>query len=258
MSWLYSRALVEAYSLPHCSGGERCVRSNTTQLPPACSWPDKTTGVWSRFPCGMTCELLTEKNGKAVLKWCREDSLARTFPRVEKVRELAENAPDFGEKWHALSVRYDRRLCSWKTLRSLCDEDSTSFSPTLPNWGLMRSGVLYRRTPPVLPTGGRDFGLWASTPTRVMPVESENPDNRIPATESLFGTVEGSQKRGRKVAASGIEGSANWSQMVLQLGLLPTAMLCEHYMGWYPSGGPIGSPRQMDKFRQWRSLHGIS
>jgi hypothetical protein len=119
------------------------------------------------------------------------------------------------------------------------------WSLTLRNWGLMRGGELFRRKPPEPHMKERDSGLWATTPTRLMPLETTSPD------QDRLGKI------GRKVAKSGIEGSANWCQNVLQLGLLPTAELCEFYLGWPIGWTDLGS-LGMDKFQQWLGSHGTS
>ena len=242
-----------------------CAVENTTQLPPACSWARQNDGCLEPFPVWDDVRTFDGKEWKGCVGEVVSGGipLPGHFRGWKRCEELAENAPDFGEKWHALSVRSTTDvLCSWKTLRSLCDEDSTSFSADLAELGFDAVWGLYTG-------GGRRYGaphrrerFWLvgfnPNPSHA-PVESENPDNRIPTTESLFGTVEGSQKRGRKVAASGIEGSQRIGRRwCCNSVCFLRRCFAEALHGMKPIGWTDWQSSAMDKFRQWRSLHGIS
>lgn len=200
------------------------------------------TDCFRDSPSGTTFARSTELLGGVESMSSAEDFHVKTFPSQGKGKAFKAIEADFGQRWHELFVKYDLSTSSWKTRRCLFDEDLPWSSVTLPKWGSMLNGELYR-----LPTLGRrisekDFGLWASTPTRVMPLEKEDPNERT-------------AKIGRKVSKSGIEGSANWCQNVLQLGVVPTPDLCEFYMGW-PIGWTDLQPLEMDKFRLWLQSHG--
>jgi hypothetical protein len=84
MSWLFSQALVEAYSEASSLDGRPSAPSNTMPTPQAFLSRDKTTDAWSRFPSGMTCEPLTEKRGEELLTWFRAVFLAPTLARPAK------------------------------------------------------------------------------------------------------------------------------------------------------------------------------
>jgi len=163
MSWLFSQALVAAYSAASCSDGAPSAPSNMTPTPPAFLWRDKTTDAWSRFPSGMTCELLTDDRGEALLTWFRAGFLARTSVAVATKRKASKaKKADFGEKWHDLLTKYDRDTSLWKTHRSLFQEVLSESSVTLPKWGMMLDGELW-----ALPTSGwgtyeKGCGWWAT------------------------------------------------------------------------------------------------
>ena len=163
MSWLFSQALVAAYSEASCSDGEQSAPSNTTPTPQAFLSRDKTTDAWSRFPSGMTCEPLTADRGEELLMWFRAGFLVRTYRQPARGRASTESVAVCGEKWRASSVRYDRSTSSWKTAHCLLSEDLPSCSVTLPKWGMMRSGELLE--PHTLPHLTKDSACGWSVPT---------------------------------------------------------------------------------------------
>ena len=194
------------------------------------------------FQSGMTCEHSMAHRGGAESISSAVGSRAKIFPLPVAELESKETGADCGKKWHALPMRFDPISCSWKTHLCLFAEDLPLSLVILPKWGLIRNGELFRRRTPEHRIKERDSGLWASTPTRVMPLERHDPGERT-------------SKIGRKKSKSGIEGSANWSQNVLQLGMTPTPNLAEFYMG-LPIGWTDLQPLEMVKFQSWLNLHG--
>src|SRR6218665_691815 len=132
MSWLFSRALVEAFFLPTCSDGERLRQLRTTDMPQAYWSPDKTTEVCQRSQFGMTCGLLTESLGADVSMSYLAAFPARTSAGPVKVPESAEKEAGCGNTWPASLARYDRDSRSLKTAQTSLIEDSISSSPILP------------------------------------------------------------------------------------------------------------------------------
>ena len=165
MSWLYSRALVEAFSAANCSDGEPSVPSSAKSTPHLYLHSDKTTGTWSRFPSGMMCEPLTDDRGAELLTWYLAGFPAKTSAPRDVVQASPASDLDSGPKWHELSVRYDPATHSWKTHQCLFQEDLPESSVTLPKWGMMRDGVLSERTTLALPTSGTGYGYSLPTPT---------------------------------------------------------------------------------------------
>lgn len=164
MSWLFSRALAEAYSEAKSSDGEPSAPSKSTNTPAMFLSHGKTTERSRLSRYGTTCELLTDDRGEELLTWFREASRARTSRLREQARGSTENDPASGAKWRALSVRYDRDTSSWRTHRCLFDGDSIECSEILPKWGSMLSGELWELTTPALRIDGNGSGYWP-TPT---------------------------------------------------------------------------------------------
>ena len=164
MSYLCSRALVEAYSEANSLDGAPSVPSKTTPTPQAYLSPDRMTDFSRLSRFGMTFAPLTDDLGGAVLTWCLADSRARTSASPEAARESTESEADFGQKWLELFVRYDRDTHSWKTHQCLFQEDLPWSWVTLPKWGLLRDGVCWGRIESEHPTKETESGLWR-TPT---------------------------------------------------------------------------------------------
>jgi hypothetical protein len=91
-------------------------------------------------------------------------SFARTLAVREKGKVSKERDPDFGEKWQESSVRYDPATSSWKTHRSLWEEDLPESSVILPKEGMMQDGCVYQRRTSERPIEGTGFG-WLPTPS---------------------------------------------------------------------------------------------
>lgn len=164
MSWHYSLALVEEYSVGSCLGGKPCVPLSGIPTPAAFYWPDKTTGHLRLSRFGMTSEPLTADRGEALLTLFLADFRARTLARREKAQESAANEVGYGAKWQESFVKYDRATRSWKTRQFSLLGDCTEFSETWPRWGSMRNGECLERPMLGRPTCGRGYGLWP-TPT---------------------------------------------------------------------------------------------
>ena len=164
MSWLFSQALVAEYSGASCSGGEPSALLSANPMPQAFLPNDRMTDFSRPSRFGMTFAPLTESLGAELLTWFLGAFRARTFRQPAKAQESTANAPACGDRWRELSVRYDRATSSWRTHRSLWDEDLSACSLTLPKWGSMRDGVLSELLTLERPTAANDAGLWP-TPT---------------------------------------------------------------------------------------------
>jgi hypothetical protein len=111
------------------------------------SWSrDKTTGVLSHSPSGMTFGLSTESHGEALLMSFRAGFRVRTSPRLAAAKALMAPAPDSGRRWPELSVRFDLESRSWRTHQTLFPEDLPECSVILPRSGMMRRGVCSERS----------------------------------------------------------------------------------------------------------------
>jgi len=169
MSWLYSRALVEAFSAENCSDGEPSAQLNVMPTPHSFLRNDKTMDASMLSQSGLTFAVLTDDRGAELLMWYLAGFPAKTSAPREKAQELPASEADSGPKWRELSVRYDPATSSWKTHQCLFQEDLPESSVTLPKWGMMRDGVLSERTTLALPTSGTESGLWPTPTTQDNP-----------------------------------------------------------------------------------------
>jgi len=160
MSWLFSRALVVAFSEGSSSDGAACARWSGMPMPQACLWHGKTTAAWSRFPSGMTCEPLTDMHGEAVLTWFLAGFPVRTFPALAKERASTGSEVGCGWRWRESSVRWDRASCSWRTRQCSLFGGLEEFSGTWWRWGMMRCGECWELMMPELHTEGNESGSW--------------------------------------------------------------------------------------------------
>lgn len=160
MSWHCSRALVVEFWAGHYLDGDVSAQLNTTPMPVAYYWPDKTTehSRLSRF--GMTSEPLMEDLGEELLMWFREVFLAKTSALPAKVTDSTANAVDSGRKWQGWFAKYDRDSSSWRTPQHSLLGGLDEFLETWPRWGSMRNGVSYLRQTAALPTCESASGFW--------------------------------------------------------------------------------------------------
>jgi hypothetical protein len=159
MSWLFSQALVEAFSEANCLDGEQFVPSSGNPTPQAYLSPDKMTDFSRLSRFGMTFKPLTENLGAAVLMWCQEDSLAKTYQGQEKEQASTESEAGCGEKWHASFTKYDPGMRLWKTHQCSLLGDLELFSETWPQWGLMRGGECWEQRTLEQTIRGTGYGL---------------------------------------------------------------------------------------------------
>ena len=95
----------------------------------------------------------------------KTDFRARIFqPQKKKRKELTVKSQVYGTRWQGLSARYDRVLCSWKTVLPLFSGDLGKSCTIFPRWGSMRNGVLSERIAEVLRIKENVFGFWLGTP----------------------------------------------------------------------------------------------
>ena len=233
MSWLFSQALVEAYSEENSSAGAPSAPSSGTVTPQAYLLPDRMTESWSRFPSGMTCGPLTASHGEGLLTWFREASLAKTFPLLEKEQELTENAAECGNTWPESLAKYDLPTFSWKTRQCLLFAGSDECLETFPRWGMMRGGELWELATPEHLTNGNESGFW---PT--------------PQMVDYKGTSSGSKFQQRNAQFS------TWANgEVISGTIYPHPDFYDALMAW-PTGWSALSALGTDKFQQWLRSHG--
>jgi hypothetical protein len=164
MSWLFSQALVEEYSVDTSLDGEQSAPLNGNPTQQAYCAPDKMTAFSRLSRFGMTYKPLTESRGEDLLTLYRAGFHAKTLAQLEKGQELTESAAGCGEKWRASFTKYSPNSRSWKTHQCSLFGDLEPFLETWPQWGLMRDGECWEQTPLGLVTIEKEFGYWP-TPT---------------------------------------------------------------------------------------------
>lgn len=160
MSWLFSRALVEASSGESSSGGEPSAPLNLMPTPRPFLLSDKTMAFSTPSQFGLTCRPLTDDRGEVVLM-----SFLVAFPvRTSAPPAVAPGStgtnPASGWKWPESFVKYDPATRSWRTRQCSLLEDSTLYSETWPRWGSMQDGECSVRPTPALRISVSGSGLW--------------------------------------------------------------------------------------------------
>lgn len=257
MSWHYLRELAAEYSEGICSAGVASVQLNTTSTQETSYSQDSETGTYQSSQSGMMCEPLTENRGEEWLTLYRAAFHAKTFHQQERGQESKEPEAVCGRKWLELSVRYDPDLHSWKTHRCLFDEDLPQSSVTLPKWGMMRSGVLYRLRTAERPIYENESGLWP-TPT----VCGNNNRKKLSKTsgDGLATAVMYSTPCARDWKDNGkspAELERNSQTLATQAGGKLNPTWVEWLMGW-PLGWTDCDVLETDKFQSWQQQHGVS
>lgn len=288
MSYTFLLEQGEESSAECFSGIPASVLSKSTRTAVAYYSSDSGTGSCLDSPSGTTSGPLTELLGKDASTWSQADSLAPTSPQPEKELESKASNPACGVKWHELSVKYDRDTHTWKTHRCLFDEVLPSYSLTLPKWGSMRHGVLFRRQTPVLHISENGSGYWPTPLTTGLDGGSNSrkaakdrgmwPTPRASDGEKGSRTREGALKelaRGKNcdlpmaamlwatpTARDWKSGKASEATMARnsrplseQVGGSLNPTWVEWLMGW-PLEWTDLKPLAMDKFQQWSEMHG--
>jgi hypothetical protein len=165
MSWLFSRALVEAYSEATCSDGEPSAQSsgNPTQL--AYLPPDRMTAFSRPSRSGMTFKPLTDDHGAAVLTSYLEAFPVKTSALQAEGQASTEAAAECGDIWRGSLARFDPDTSSWKTAQRSLLGDSDECSVTWPRAGMTAAGQCWELPTLELRTKETGSGLWP-TPVR--------------------------------------------------------------------------------------------
>jgi len=173
MSWLYSQALVAAYSAENCLDGEPSAPSNETPTPQVFLSPDRMTAFSRLFRFGMTYAPLTESRGADVLTSYLAGFPVRTSQPPAKASALPENVAAYGANLLGSLAKFDPASCSWRTPQCSLFEDSASSLATWPRWGLMRDGVCWEQSTPARRMNENASGLSLGTPTASSKLRSE-------------------------------------------------------------------------------------
>lgn len=159
MSWLFSQALVAAFSADTCSAGEPCAQLSVMPTAQPFWRNDKPMDAsrFSRF--GLTYAPLTAGRGEELLTWFRAGFHARTSALLEAEPALTESVAASGGSSSGSFAKYDLNTHTWRTHQSSLLGGYTEFSETWPNWGLMRDGECWEPPMSELPILETESGL---------------------------------------------------------------------------------------------------
>ena len=236
MSWLFSQALAEEYSVATSLAGEQFAQLNVMPTPHKFSRNDKMmeSSDLSRF--GLTCAVLTEGRGEELLMSFLAGFRARTSVQMVTVPASTDADPDCGQKWRESSVKYDLHLSAWKILQDSEEKVLPWSSVTLPKWGMAASGSVFQHRTAERPMKETGCGLW---PTAKATIRGDCPSERLRRTPDLPSAIK------MRPLPDGSE--------PLQDGQLNPQWV-EWFMGW-PIGWTELKPLAMDRFHEWQLQH---
>ena len=254
MSWLYSRALVEAYSEAHCSDGAQSARLKSIDTPQAYCALDKMM-VFSRLSrFGMTFGLLTEKLGAELLTSCLRDFRVTTSALPVRGPASQGQKAAYGLRWQESFAKYSRVMCTWRTHQRLLDGAWMSFLGAWPKQGTMRNGVCWVRMTSVPRIIASEFGYWP-TPTvngnYNRKGASKNSGDGLATAVKMFPTP---RAHNAKETASPGDRRRNSPTLSVVAGGRLNPVWVEWLMGW-PLGWTGLQPLAKDKYQQWLQQH---
>jgi hypothetical protein len=235
MSWLYSQALVAAFSEENSWDGEPCAQLNVMPTQHKFWRKDKTMDVLSLSRFGLTCAVLTESRGAELLTWFLADSRARTSAQPERAQGSTANAAGCGQSLLGSFGRYDHDSRGWKTHQHSLLGGLDEFSETWPRWGLMRNGECWEREMWEVHTNGTESGFSHPTPT----------------TRDWKGASNG-QRLDYSRWTSWLHHAVSHNHYTTY----PNPSCSEAVMGW-PTGWTELEPLEIDKFQEWQRLHSV-
>ena len=168
MSWLFSRALVAASSPATCSAGAPSAPLSVMPTQHKFWRNDKTMEPCDLSRFGLTCAVLTDDHGEAVLTWCLEASRARTSALPARAQALTAPAAECGATWRASWAKFDPSTSTWRTPQPSLLGDSDESSVTWPRSGMTADGQCWELPMSAPPISGIGSGLWLQTPIAAM------------------------------------------------------------------------------------------
>lgn len=178
MSWLFSQALVEEYSAVNCSDGEQSVPLSVMPTPHKFWHRDKMIDASNLSRFGLTCAVLTESRGEALLTSFQAAFRARTSAPLERELEYPALDRDSGKKCPGLFATYSRDSSTWKTVQCSLFGDSEPYSETWPRSGMTRNGYAYLQPTVVPPICETVFGLWPTPVASEANAGARTPDGK--------------------------------------------------------------------------------
>jgi hypothetical protein len=162
MSWLFSRALVEASLGDTSSDGEPSAPSSGSPTQLAYLPPDRMTAFSRPSRSGMTFRPLTADLGEAVLTSYLEAFPARTSVWRGGGQESTAPAAECGDTWRGSLARFDPVTSSWRTAQPSLLEDLGESSVIWPRSGMTAGGQCWELPTLERRTSGIGSGLWAT------------------------------------------------------------------------------------------------
>jgi hypothetical protein len=269
MSWLFSQALVEAYSEDISLDGEQSAPLNGNPTQQAYLSPDKMTDFSRLSRFGMTFKPLTADRGEDLLMSYLEDFHVKTSAAPGAEPESQVRDQECGNTWLASLAKYDHVTSMWKTAQCSLLEDLEQSLETWPRWGLMRNGECWEQPMWERLTNETESGSWP-TPTCGMATHSQlTPEasqremdrslrvRKYPSTLAIAVQAKWPTPTAHnaKEGAFPAEFSRNTPQLASQFGGKLNPMWVEWLMGW-PLGWTDLKPLETDKFRLWLQQHG--
>ena len=232
MSFIFSRALVEASLQVNCGAIDAYAPSNLIPTPKRSSSRARTTEPFHRSRFGMTFEPLTEDHGAELLMSCLEAFRAKTLVLPAAETDSTASGAASGSKWRGSFAKYDLGESRWKTAQFSLLGDSDEFSETWPRWGSMRNGESYLRPMLALTISENASGFWP-TPTaslahkggRVTPRKGREGGTLIEAVSArMYPTPCAIDSTGGRINKSPSSGAAERPSlaMMARKGLWPT------------------------------------
>ena len=264
MSWLFSRALVEAFSAATCSAGAQSAPLSGSPTPQAYLPPDRMTAFSRPSRLGMTFAPLTESLGADVLTWCLEASRAKTSALPARGQASPASDPACGPTWRASLAKFDPVSSSWKTVQLSLLGASELSSVTWPRSGMTVGGQCWE-LPTLAPrTSETGSGLWP-TPTSSLGTKGGRVTPRKGREGGTLIEAVSARAKWPTPCASDFKGSSKPGQRRGQLtdpnaGAIPAGgslnpTWVEWLMGW-PLGWTDLEPSVTDKYRHALPKHG--
>ena len=178
MSWLISRALMEAYANSLSSpglveeylgesslGGAPSALLSGSHTPRAFLPPDRMTAFSRPARFGMTFGPLTDTLGAELLTWFLVASRARISALPARAPALTASAAGCGDTWRGSWAKFDPASSSWKTAQPSLLGGSDEFSVTWPRSGMTAGGLCWELPMSVPRISVTGFGSLLPTPT---------------------------------------------------------------------------------------------
>jgi len=288
MSWHYLQGQAVASWEGACLDGAPDALSSLMPTPGASFLRGSETDISSGSLSGTTSAPSTGSRGEVTSTSSRAASHAKTSASQARAQALKAAGRAYGERWRASFAKWHRDGSFWRTPQCSLLEASTSYSGTWPRWGMMRAGACSELDTLAPHTDGTASGLRLATPTatanQLSPSMRKHPGCRAWATPTARDYKDSPgmslvRKDGRHrldllprqvyylerqnhptpVASDTGHRTKNYAQGVTALSMVVGGQLNPTWVAWL-MGWPIGwtdcEPLGMDRFQQWRRLHG--